>query len=183
MKALNNKYLKVKPGVVLTPIIERVIVSLDPYFEKCPAWVTSGLRTPADQLRIIRNALQARGLDKVFNDTFAKGLTDKISYEGKQVYAWQPGWSKLLNVGYIVNPPFTAEVLLDYFRPGSKENRKGKFIGQTPHKDGTAFDIGGGGDGINSELAVIQQALNDKVPGLKGFLAEHGNNAIHCDCL
>lgn len=183
MTSRNNKFLKVKEGVVLTPIIDRVITALDPYFEKCPSWVTSGLRTPEDQLRIIRNALKARGLSNEFKEAFDKGLTDKVTFKGKTVYAWQPGWSKLLNVGYIVNPPYTAEVLFDYYRPGSAENRKGKMIGPTPHKDGTAFDVGGGADGIKGELACIEKAKADKLAGLKGYLAEHGNNAVHCDCV
>jgi len=182
MTSYNNKFLKVKDGVVLTPIIDKVITSLDPYFEKHPSFVTSGLRTPNDQLRIIRNALTSHGLANEFKDAFEKQIFDRITFQGESVYAWQPGWSKLLNIGFVVNPPYTAKALFDYFRPGSADNRKGKIIGQTPHKDGTAFDIGGGANGITDELACIQKAMGDKLPGLKGFLAEHGNNAVHCDC-
>lgn len=182
---IENKWLKIRPGVVLTETIEPVIISLEKYFANAHvmAWVTSGLRGPEDQLRIIRNALTARHLDAQYPDVFKKGIADKIEVNGKLVYAWQFGWSKLLNVGFIVNPPFTAEVLMDYYRPGSIENRKGRIIGQTPHATGRAFDIGGGEGGIARELKVVQGALKAGVKGLKGFLAEHGNNCVHCDCI
>lgn len=183
MDATKNTHLIVKPKVVLTPIIIPVIVALDTYFRKhdIKAFVTSGLRSPEDQLEIIRNQIRARGLDKLFPEVFL-GINEKVKYYDKTVYAWQLAWSKLLNLGFVVNPPYTAECLLDYYRPGSSDNRKGKFIGQSPHATGSAFDIGGGPNGINDELIPVREAVNDKLPGLKGFLAEHGNNAIHCDC-
>jgi hypothetical protein len=91
------------------------------------------------------------------------------------------GWSALLNAGVIINPPKRAKVLMDYIRGGV--NRKGSFINESPHFRGTAFDIGGGDGGIDAELKVIQKALSSgKIKGLVGILAEHNNNAVHCDC-
>lgn len=179
-----NKWLKVRPGVVLTESTKSVIISLEKYFEAAHvvAWVTSGLRGPEDQLRIIRNALTSRNLDTKYPDVFKKDVSDKIEVNGKLIYAWQMGWSALLNIGFIVNPPFAAEVLMDYYRPGSTANKKGKVIGQTPHATGRAFDIGGGEGGISKELKVVETAIKNKVKGLKGFLAEHGNNCVHVDC-
>ena len=188
MNAHDNKFLRVKPGVVLTPVIEPTIVDLEQDFAAAGivAWVTSGKRGPEDQLRIIREALLKRKMDNIYPDTFKCGITDKVSYNGRMIFGWQLGWSALLNAGFVVNPPFEAEALLDYYRPGSRTNSKGRMIGQSPHLKGTAFDIGGGSDGISgittNELSVMKKALARKAKGLKGYLPEHANNAIHCDC-
>lgn len=181
MKSPDNKFLIVKKGVVLTEDIDPVIHELDAYFKAANVFavVTSGLRDAAAQLRIIRSALTTRGIAKDYQDAF-DDIGKKIEYEGEEVYAWQPGWSKLLNIGYIVNPPYPAKVLMDYIRPGSTENKKGKIIGATPHATGLAFDVGGGANGLNDEIKVIESAKG-KIKGLKGYLIERNNNAIHVD--
>ena len=69
---------------------------------------------------------------------------------------------------------------MDYFRPGSISNSKGRVIGQSPHTSGRAFDIGGGPDGLGNELRVIESAMG-KVKGLKGFLLERNQNCLHVD--
>ena len=178
-----NKYLIIKPHVILTEHIKPVIQELEFYFEEANliAYVTSGLRRPEDQLRIIRNELNRRKLSGEYQDAFRE-IGEKIEYEGQEVYAWQPAWSKLLSLGFIVNPPYPAVALMDYYRPGSTENRKGKLIGDSPHTRGTAFDIGGGPDGVTNETKVIEKAMG-KVKGLKGYLIERNNNAIHVDVL
>lgn len=178
-----NKFLLIKDGVVLTEHIRPVIERLDPFFEAANliAWVTSGLRRPEDQLRIIRNELNRRELSQFFQDAF-DDIGKKIDYKGEEVYAWQLGWSKLLNEGFIVNPPYPAVALMDYFRPGSKENRKGKMIGDSPHTRGTAFDISGGKDGVTNEAIVLEHAMKAEVQGLKGYLIERNQNCVHVDC-
>lgn len=177
-----NRFLLIKDGVILTEHIRPVISALDEYFEKAnvTAWVTSGLRRPEDQLRIIRNELNRRGLSQYYQDAF-EDIGKKITFEGEEVYGWQPGWSKLLSVGFIVNPPYPAKCLMDYFRPGSDENRKGKIIGDSPHTRGTAFDISGGADGLKNETEVVHKAMG-KVKGLKGYLIERNQNCLHVDC-
>lgn len=181
-KALSNKFLIVNPSVVLTEHIDPVIFELDSYFEAdgLKSKVTSGLRNSSDQLRIIRGALVTHRIADDYPQAF-EDMTGKFIWKEKEVYNWQPGWSKLLNLGFIVNPPFDAKALMDYYRPGSAENRKGQIIHQSPHTRGTAFDIGGGPDGITQEQAVLNKAIG-KVKGLKGFLLERNNNAVHCDC-
>lgn len=191
MKALNNTHLKVLPAVNLTPVIDPVIVALDTYFREANtlAWVTSGLRTGLDQLRIIRQYLDRLQLAAKYPVGMTCHLYDKIRWTGeghvnKEVYAWQPAWSRLLKEGIIINPPVTAEVLSDYIRNGM--NRKGVIISPSPHFNGTAFDIGGGADGIsgqvNNELAIIKKAFKAGVPGMVGYLAERANNCVHIDC-
>ena len=185
MKAANNKYLIIKPGVVLTPIIEPVIVRLDQYFHAAGlrSYVTSGLRDAHSQFKIIKRYLVAQHLDKVYPEVMkCLNPSERI---GNQ-YVWQLAWSNLLGRGIIINPPLDAECLLDYYGPtGKGTNRKGKIIRQTPHARGTCFDIGGlGGDDatIKDELVVMNDAMKKGVPGLINILPEHNNNAIHCDC-
>src|SRR5688572_199724 len=182
MESINNKWLRVNKSVILTEHIDPVIRALDPFFEtfKLVSHVTSGLRGPEDQLRIIRGALVTRGLADEYPEAF-ESITGKITVDGEEVFNWQPGWSRLLNLGFIVNPPYHAKALMDYFRPGSISNSKGKVIGQSPHASGRAFDIGGGPDGVTQELRVIEAAMG-KVKGLRGFLLERANNCLHVDC-
>lgn len=186
MTAKDNKFLKVRDGVILTPVIESVIIALDKYFEEANtiAWVTSGKRTADDQLRIIRNELIKRKLDVKYPEAISKKVDEKIIKDGQSVYGWQWGWSALLNARFIVNPPMPAICLMDYISGGV--NKKGKLINASPHFNGTAFNVGGGADGISgtvtNELAIIQKALNAKLKGLKSILAERNNNAIHCNC-
>lgn len=182
-KSVNNKYLIVNQGVELTKHIDPVIFDLDKEFEKegLFARVTSGKRDPNSQLRIIRTALTNNRLANLFDEAF-EDLTYTFTWHGKIVYGWQPGWSKLLNIGFIVNPPIAAECLMDYYRPGSSVNRKGQIIGTSPHFLGTAFDVSGGANGIGNEAAVIARSKG-KIKGIKGYLLERNNNAIHVDCL
>jgi hypothetical protein len=184
MNSLHNQYLIVDDSVRLTDTIDPVIASLDVYFKNAglKARVTSGLRTSKDQLRIIQNYLVRKKLDQKYPEcAFCTDVHGRFFWNDREVYEWQPGWSALLKAGVIINPPLPAECLMDYWRNG--QNKIGTMIGSSPHFKGTAFDIGGGANGIDDEVAVLKQALSDKLPGLKGILAERSNNCLHCDCL
>ncbi len=183
MKAIDNKFLIVKPGVVLTPVIEPVIARLDEYFKRANkvAYVTSGKRNPDGQLTIIRNYLENKGLKDGYPEAFTGGVDDKLTHpKFGAIYNWQLGWSKLLNIGVIISPARTAACLMDYMRNGI--NKKGLMINGSPHFAGTAFDVGGGANGVGDEAVILQQALKDRLPGLINILTERENNANHCDC-
>lgn len=186
MNVSENKFLTVNVGVRLTADIIPVICGLDQYFKEAnlKACVTSGERNSQDQLDIIRKYCKRYGVDKEFPEITHCSLTDKIDFgNGVKIFTWQRAWSRLLNTNVIVNPPFPAKVLFDYFRDGSTENKKGVEVGYSPHFYGKAFDIGGGVDhDITNELAVIEKAVKEKkIPGLKGFLKERKNNCVHVD--
>lgn len=187
MTAYDNKWLTVgkSSGVRLTPIIEPVIIALDKYFEAAnlKAKVTSGERTSGDQLAIIRKYATIYGIEKEFPEILTCGVLDKIDFgNDKKIATWQRAWSRLLNVGVIVNPPLPAVVLFDYIRNGV--NKKGQTIGMSPHYYGLAFDLSGGIDhDPTNEMEVVKKALNDKLPGLKGYLLERKQNALHVDCV
>jgi hypothetical protein len=183
MLSPGNKWLLLKNAVKLTEHIDPVIYALDDYFMEANvvAYVTSGLRGPDDQFRIIRNEIQRRSIQGYSELFDGDVLNKKVDYDGQEIYAWQLAWSKLLSLGFVVNPPYPAVVLMDYFRPGSNENRKGKLIGDSPHTRGTAFDISGGMNGVTDEAQCVERAMG-KIKGLKGYLIERNNNAIHVDC-
>lgn len=186
MTAYDNRWLTVgkHSGVRLTPIIEPVIIALDPFFEAAglKAVVTSGERTSGDQLAIIRKYATMYNVEKEFPEILTCGVLDKIDFgpSGK-IATWQRAWSRLLNKGIIVNPPLPAACLFDYVREGV--NKKGQVINHSPHYYGKAFDIGGGIDhDPTNELSVIKAAMGH-VKGLKGYLLERKQNCLHIDCI
>jgi hypothetical protein len=177
--SLATKFLIVPASVQLTPVISAVIQGMDAYFEKAnlKAIVTSGLRDAEDQLRIIRQYLVSKGLSSRYPNAMSCGLNDK---DATGNYEWQMAWSHLLNSGVIINPPTKATVLMDYVKAG--RNLKGKSIPASSHFRGTAFDIGGGSNGVKEEAAVVAKAFSEGLPGLVSYLVERENNAIHCNC-
>jgi hypothetical protein len=179
-----NKFLIVKPGVVLTPHIEPVILEMENDFKEANlvAYVTSGERTSGDQLRTIQKyAARYTRVQDEFPEIKTADVLKKIALpDGTKVFSWQRAWSRLLNIGVIINPPVPAACLYDYIRNGV--NKKGQTIGHSPHYYGKAFDIGGGLDhDIKNELPVVQKALARGIKGMKGYLPERANNCIHVD--
>lgn len=182
MAATKFKFITFGEHFVVTPIIMAVIEQLEAVFaaENYPVCIVSGLRTDEDQLRIIRDYLVKKGLDKKYPEAMHCKATDQYTWNGQIVYTWQPAWSALLNSGIIINPPIGAICLMDYVNHAG-ENKKGKFIDASVHFKGTAFDIAGANDGIGPETAIIQKCLG-KIKGLVGYVSERGNNCLHCDC-
>ena len=176
MSAKENKFLKVDPKVVLNTLIEKVVIALDAYFEKAnlKAVVTSGVRTSEDQLRIIRQFLTSKKLNIKYPEAMSGLVTDKLA-DGN--YIWQMGWSALLNCGIIINPPLKAKLLLDYFNASGK-NRNGDVFEKTIHSNGLAVDIGGGSDGLNNEVAVVEKAKKE-IPEIVSWVIERSNNCLH----
>jgi hypothetical protein len=170
MKSSTNKYLTLAPNVILTDELDKVISSIDEYFSAHPETVTSGLRTSEDQLRIIRKYLVAKGLDKKYPEAMTCATKDKHTINDE--YVWQKGWSALLNVGVIINPPYGAICLMDYYRRG--KNKKGEYIGMSPHTKGQAFDL----SGLDS-IEIIKKLKN--LGKIRGYLEERENNCLHVD--
>lgn len=183
MKSDNNKFLKVNKGVDLNNELDEVIASLDPEFEAAGviAFVTSGIRTPEEQLDIIKDYCHRKNIQDVFISSAE--LNKKVQVNGEEVYSWQPAWSKLLKAGIIINPPLRAKCLADYINAAGV-NRKGDFFNQTVHASKKAFDIGGGGNGVSDETKVMQKAIaSKKFPKIKGITIERNNNCVHTDII
>jgi hypothetical protein len=178
-----NKFLRVKDGVKLNASLDMAVVTLEPWFAaaQLEAWVTSGIRTSEDQLQTILKYCIKHGVDKQFKEILTCGVMDKIDL-GDQgtIYTWQRAWSRLLNIGVIVNPPMPARCLMDYWR--NNENRKGILIGHSPHYYEKAIDISGGSDRSPvNEAEVVKKAIAARVPYIRGYLLEPKNNCCHVD--
>jgi hypothetical protein len=189
VNANENKWLIVEPTVILTPSIEPVIVELDEWFRmyQCRSFVTSGKRTPAQQFIIIRDAAIERGLDKEFPSILHADLNSLMVLDGQTVPVWRVVLSKLLTIGFLVNPPMAACVLFDYVHPKHGKIPAGTLIQPSPHFKGTSFDIGGRGESadktIGDELDVLKRAFDSgSVSNLLSYTVERENNALHCDC-
>lgn len=180
--ARKNTHLIVLPKVVLTPVIEPVIVRLDEEYRKAgkTSFVTSGLRTPLNQLQIIQDYLERKGLAAKYPIAMTCKVDDTMEYEKKDIFKWQLGWSKLLEIGVIINPPKRAQVLSNYITKAGV-NRKGHWINPSPHFKGICFDVGGGDNGIADETALTQPLVG-VIPGLVSILPERENNCLHHDC-
>lgn len=182
LKSASNKFLKVKEGVRLNPKLDEAIAELEKDFaeEGLEAWVTSGERTSEDQLDTIQKYAKRNGVEKEFPEILTCGVNDKIDFGTQKIFTWQRAWSRLLNIGVIVNPPLPAKCLFDYMRDGV--NKKGTIIGYSPHYYGKAIDIGGGSDKSPvNEAEVVKKAIARRAPGIKGLLLEPKNNCCHVD--
>lgn len=181
--------LSIRPGVHLTPTIIRTIELMDRFFDDEPSEITSGLRTTQEQLAIILKKVAQFGIDSEFPE-FVEGvrnqspinMTVHIHEIERDLYWWQRAWSKLLNIGYVVNPPYEAEVMFDYYRPGNDVNRKGEVIMISNHSRGHSFDIGGGNNLLKKSKRVLE-AVNSGECFIKNWLHEARNNSVHIDCL
>jgi hypothetical protein len=161
-----RKYRK----VILDERTNATLTAIDKYWPPNSEVVTSVIREPEDSLRIIRQFLRSEGLSNKYPDAMTCGILDKIP--GTNQYVWQMAWSNLLNIGIIINPPYEAVCLMDYFRNGV--NKKGHKIGQSPHVRKTAFDL----SGLDS-LTIVKRIVEDKL--IRGYLVERKQNCLHCD--
>lgn len=182
------RWITIPETVTVNPGILRSVESADIYFYGLPSVVTSGLRTPEKQLEIIVQKVSQHDAGRDFFEwtTFIgnpPNLTFKLD-GGPELYWWQRAWSKLLNMGDIVNPPIPAKVLFDYWRPGdpkdAKHNKKGTEIGISAHMKGLSYDIGGG-ENIQERAKRILHAKQSEKCFIRDFLVEHVNNAVHVD--
>lgn len=187
MKASGNKWLLLKDGVELRPVIEKVICLLDPWFEKYKiiSYVTSGYRSAESQLRLIQNVARGRGIDKTRPEILAADLYGTTQYEGRTVPVWAPAWNELLVSGFLVNPPIRTELLKSYFHPAMKKTiGVGTVINLSTHQLGLAFDVGGSGGKdktLKDELIVIEDAFTN-IPEMRSITPENINNCVHVTC-
>lgn len=175
-----KKYKK----AILNDYTNSKLTAIDKYWPPNSEIVTSVIRTSEDSLRIIRQYLHSKNLARVHPEA----MTCEISELNESNYfVWQKGWSNLLNIGIIVNPPLPAICLMDYFRDGLDErgqpikiNKKGQVIGQSPHIPDPKNPMKGAADlsGLDS-LTIVKRLAEDKM--IRGFLVERANNCIHLD--
>lgn len=166
--------LIIRPNVRLNGALAQVLCGVAPHAGSIAVEVTSGLREPADQLKLIGwFALQN---EVKFPEFGVHDLYDKKDIDGQELYTWQRTWSRLLHIGIIINPPFAAVCVEDSFRPDGT-NRNGMLIPGSPHSRGTAFDISGRG-GIDQVCGVLADSMA-KGAAIKNWQVERKNNAVH----
>lgn len=171
-------------GVRKTPAIVRTAEILDAHFEGEPSIITSGLRTKEDQLALIIEKLILHKKDKEFAEFVPGQPIDKTVHvnlhlnDGRDIFWWQRGWSRLLNIGEIINPPIPAEVLFDYIVGG--HNKSGEVIQISNHMRGLSLDIGGGKD-LKAKAKCVLAAVNAGDCFITGWKIESVNNACHVD--
>lgn len=167
---------------VLNDGILRTVRIIDPFFQNEPSLITSGVRTEADQMRIICEKVHRHGLKgKYFEWAMFTGNEPSVKTNingGGQVYWWQRTWSDLLEIGNIVNPPLPAVCLSNYVRPDGKA-MKGVEIGISSHQRGVAFDIGGGMNLKNKEQRLLEAIKTVKLCYILNYRTEKVNNALH----
>ena len=172
-----NSWLRVENTIALNSTLDCAIHGLDAYFEAAKAvrYVTSAIRTPQEQLRIIIELARKTGITALFSDTDMRTKTNN------DYYIWQPVWSELLAQGFLVNPPIAAEVLSDYVRDGV--NKKGCIIKESPHFYGRAFDINGANKNTSGGIETCVQVLESARPAWPDFLVKsyqvEKQNCVH----
>lgn len=156
----SGEFITIRSGVKLTPEVERVVRELDAEFRAANLRVTltSGLRTPDDQLRIIRNEAIKRGVHLKYPAIQTATVDD--------VESWLGAWDELLNrIGFIVNPPRDA-----------RSRITGKSYRPSPHTRGEAFDLSGAD--LN-QIANVVRGYCRRGGTISQILLEPKNNAVH----
>lgn len=164
---------------ITTEIIEKVLTQLEALDDPFELHITSGLRDEYKQLELIGRYAKNHGI--IFPEFSISNPSKKIWVKefNKELYSWQRTWSKLLNIGIIINPPLDAICLYDYISDGV--NKKGQIIKQTPHARGKCFDVSGKPD-IDKVQSHIEKAQARGVD-IKDWRIERKQNVIHVDCL
>ena len=159
--------------VVRTDITDRAIEALDPHFAGNPVIVDSVKRTTMSQLKIIQNyAIEYKIIPA---DTFLI-LDLLVDYEGKKIYNWQLPWSRCLEIGLLIRPPYKAEILCGM--------RKGRIWDASDHILGIAFDIDGHKNPetiytIIDHAIKIDPAVNSLI---EAVVLERMNHCVHTKC-
>lgn len=153
-------FIAIRSGVKLTPETEKAVRQLDGHFRRANLQVTltSGYRTPEDQLRIIRDQAIKRGINRQY-PSIGTATVDKVE-------SWLGAWDELLNRhGYVVNPPRDACSRIT-----------GKCYQPSPHTRGVAFDLSGAD--LDRIAGVVREYCRQGGP-ISQILVERTNNAVH----
>jgi len=183
-----NNWLRIRTGTILTPVMQQVIDAFEPHFRDSQhiAYVTSGKRSPEDQLNIIKKYAHLNSVDIEFPNIMTAKLNEQITFVHQMRYSWQPAWSRLLQNGIMINPPLDATNLFAYEHPIKGHIMIGTMIKASEHfctGDVHPFDVGGSTNSIRDELVIVKEIFDEgKIKEFIGYLAEHGNNSIHCRC-
>jgi len=189
--------ITIREGVILDENQRKVLKNIEPFTTGLDLEVTRGHDTPRGQLNTIAKYAKRNG---VHFPEFDAGIADleeivDIPTVGR-VMTWQRTWSKLLNIGVIINPPLPAVCLFPYMRP-TGEQMQGKVIDQSPHIkkvpsaeeikagkfDPCAIDFSTKVNGVSS-ISLTAKILNkakDSGAGIRVVKLEPKNGCVHID--
>ena len=184
-----NNFLTLRPGAIITPRIDGVLVAYEPYFAGMGVHreVTSGYRSPMSQLTTILNMCEQAGIECNVQPS------DVAARDNAGQYVWRMAWGALLLKGFIVNPPFACPCPVPYIRKATGEDMYGKIMNATPHSvpppDTPCFDLGirtPGKQDYNFDLTarVLDSAKTywEKI-GIRDYLLEHAQDCCHINLL
>lgn len=177
--------IKIKPDAVIDDYQQSIINAIEPFTIGNTYVVSRGHASPESQLAIIKDfAIRYNCLYPEFEDG---NLYDQniiiINSLAKTCFLWQRTWSKLLNIGIIINPPVVAEVLFTYIRNGV--DTKGKLINPSPHILSNPIDFSAKIDGIPSLKGVVSMLKRAQTAGvgIRFIKPEPVNGCIHIDLM
>jgi hypothetical protein len=158
---LSTTHITNSTRALLTPQIEAAVRALDAEFRNdgLKVTLTSALRTPQDQLRLIREQAVKRGLDRLY-PSILNATVDNVE-------SWIDAWDDLLHrQKYVINPPVDA----------CSRIVPGKCYGPSPHSSGLAFDLSGAD---LDRVAEVVRGYCQRGGPLRQILIERKNNAVH----
>jgi hypothetical protein len=156
-------FINIKPGVRMTSFIQKAVDELEPYFrgEGLRVRLTSGYRSPEDQLNLIRRKALQYDLHKKYPQILTATVDD--------VESWRNVWDELLNIyGFVVNPPTPTVSRIG--------KRAGKKISSSPHSTKKAFDLSN--SNLNHIETVLKRYQQEGGP-IKQVLVETVNKCVH----
>ncbi len=158
--SIGTRFITVASRALLTPPIEAAAKALDAHFERAGLAValTSALRPPQDQLRLIREQAVKRGIDRQHPSIHTATV--------ENVDSWLGAWDELLHTHkYVINPPVAATSRIT-----------GKRYSASPHTTGLAFDLSGGD---LDRIAAAVAGWCREGGAVRQILIERRNNAVH----
>ncbi|RZL87349.1 MAG: hypothetical protein EOP82_26505 [Variovorax sp.] len=159
--SISTSFITIASGARLTPQIEAVVKALDAHFRSAnlKVMLSSGYRSPQDQLRLIREQAIKRGLDRLY-----PSITTATVENGE---SWIGAWDDLLHrQKYIINPPVPTESRIV----------PGKTYGASPHSTGLAFDLSRAD--LDRIAGVVRGYCQQGGP-IRQILVERRNGAVH----
>ncbi|MBX3606681.1 MAG: peptidoglycan-binding protein [Piscinibacter sp.] len=157
---IGTRFISIASRALLTPPIEAAAKALDAHFERAGMAVTltSALRPPQDQLRLIRDQAIKRGIDRQYPSIHTATV--------ENVDSWLGAWDELLHTHkYVINPPVAATSRLT-----------GKRYSPSPHTTGFAFDLSGSD---LDRIAAVVSGYCREGGAVRQILIERRNNAVH----
>lgn len=181
--------IKIRESAILDDRQRKVIKAIEPFTTGLDMEVTRGHDTPHGQLQTIAKYARQNGLyfPEFSTDVEDLAMTVEIPTVGR-VRTWERMWSKLLNIGVIINPPMPGKVLFPYARP-SGDQMLGKMIDPSPHIKALddpkpcPIDFSAKVNGVpNIHLATqIMSKAKDAGAGIRKIVPEIKNGCVHID--